>query len=482
MNGPISQPPGKPSSGSSITIKLIVITLLVLGLLVLTIPLFFIIHEREERREEVTEEISSKWGLDQTVVGPIITVPYYVEVTSQSNQKTRTTREIRYLHFLPETLEINGTVDPETRYRGIYESVVYKSHLRISGTFESPDWDIAKIPEEDILKEKAWLCIGINDVRGIRESTSISFADKTLEALPGLPTQDVVSSGIKAKLNLGETNASSEFMIDLHLDGSSTLAFSPLGKTTSVQIASPWASPSFDGAFLPLRKNMNEDGFDATWRILHLNRAIPQAWSGSAPSKNELENGWEDSYRSMPGDPARSLAGPQNILGASAFGIRFYLSTDVYQKTNRMAKYALLFLGFAFAAFFFSEILQKARVHPIQYLLVGFAVLVFYLLLLSLSEHFGFDLAYGISTAGVIILISGYAQAILRSAKLGMTVGVLLAILYGYLYVTLQLESYALLMGSIGLFATLAAAMYFTRKIDWYAIRLNADQSPPDQV
>ena len=138
-----------------------------------------------------------------------------------------------------------------------------------------------------------------------------------------------------------------------------------------------------------------------------------------------------------------------------------------------MAKYAILFLGFAFAAFFFSEILHKARVHPIQYLLVGFAILVFYLLLLSLSEHFGFDRAYLASTTAVILLISGYAQAILRSLRLGITVGAVLALLYGYLYVILQLESYALLMGSVGLFATLAAAMYFTRKIDWYAIRLN---------
>ncbi len=482
MSEPVYQPAEKPSSGSSITIKLIVITFLILGLLILTIPLFIIIDEREERREEVNREISSKWGLDQTVIGPIITVPYYVNVTSHSNNKARTTREIRYLHFLPETLDVNGTVDPETRYRGIYESVVYKSHLRISGTFDAPDWDIAKIPEEDILKEKAWLCIGINDVRGIREPTNIVFAGEPLEALPGLPTQDVVSSGIKAKLNLGETNASSEFTIDLHLDGSSTLAFSPLGKTTSVQIDSPWASPSFDGAFLPLKKNLDKDGFDASWRILHLNRTIPQAWTGSAPSKNELQSDHGDYYYDMPGNPARGLAGPKNVLGDSAFGIRFYLSTDVYQKTNRMAKYAILFLGFAFVAFFFSEILQKARVHPIQYLLVGFAVLVFYLLLLSLSEHFGFDLAYGVSTAGVIALISGYAQAILRSTKLGVTVGVFLAVLYGYLYVTLQLESFALLMGSLGLFATLAAAMYFTRRIDWYSIRLNGNRPPPDKT
>ncbi|MBN38611.1 MAG: cell envelope integrity protein CreD [Opitutae bacterium] len=465
-----------PSSGSSITIKLIVITLLVLGLLVLTIPLFFIIDERENRREEVTREISSKWGLDQTVIGPIISVPYHVEVSNHSNGRTRTTRETRYLHILPDNLVIKGTVIPETRYRGIYESVVYKSRLSISGKFFSPDWDMTRVPQENLLKDKAWLTIGISDVRGIRENSKIIFDGKELETLPGLPTQEVISTGVMAMIDLSEINVSSEFLIDMHLDGSSTLAFSPIGKTTSVSVDSPWSSPSFDGAFLPLVKELSENGFKANWKVLHLNRAIPQSWTGSAPKGDDSEDWKKD--RQV--EPAKSLSGPKNILGDSAFGIRFYLPTDVYQKTNRMAKYAILFLGFAFAAFFFSEILQKARVHPIQYLLVGFAILIFYLLLLSLSEQFGFDLAYWVATGGVIFLISGYAQAILRSQRLGLTVGVVLALLYGYLYVILQLENFALLMGSLGLFATLAAAMYFTRKIDWYALRLNSP-SPPNQ-
>lgn len=473
----MNQPPPIPSSGSngsSIVIKLIVITFLILGLLVLTIPLFFIIEEREARREEVTREISSKWGLDQTIIGPIISIPFHIDVHHHSNGKTRTTRETRYLHLLPENLEINGTVTPETRYRGIYESVVYKSRLRMSGKFLPPNWDIAGVAEENILKEKAWLTIGISDVRGIRENSKILMNDRVLKALPGLPTQEVISTGVMAMIDLSEFNASSDFSIDLHLDGSSTLAFSPIGKTTSVSVDSPWVSPSFDGAFLPLDKKVEENGFVAKWKVLHLNRAIPQSWTGPAPNADKSGE-WD---RNKYGEPAILLSGPENILGSSAFGIRFYLPTDVYQKTNRMAKYAILFLGFAFAAFFFSEILHKARVHPIQYLLVGFAILIFYLLLLSLSEHFGFDPAYWISTTGVILLISGYAQAILRSFRLGVTVGVAMAILYGYLYVILQLENFALLMGSLGLFATLSGAMYFTRKIDWYAIRLNANETP----
>ena len=198
----MNQPSTPPRSlGNSLTFKLFVIALLVLGLLILTIPLFIIIDEREERRKEVTREISSKWGLDQTVIGPIITVPYYVNVTSHANNRTRTTREIRYLHTLPETLDVNGTVNPETRYRGIYESVVYKSRIRVSGEFSSPVWELAGVDQQDILKEKAWLTIGISDVRGIRENSRILLAGKELEALPGLPTQEVITTGIMAMVD-----------------------------------------------------------------------------------------------------------------------------------------------------------------------------------------------------------------------------------------------------------------------------------------
>ncbi|MGE4550280.1 MAG: cell envelope integrity protein CreD, partial [Opitutales bacterium] len=435
---------------SSLTFKLLAIAFLVIGLLLMTIPLFIIIDEREERREGVTREISAKWGLDQTIIGPILTVPYKKTLTRILENKEKTYQEIRYLHLLPETLEVNGSVEPETRYRGIYEAVVYKSHLRLTGNFPAPDWAITNVEEEEIQKDKAWLTIGISDTRGIRDSTTITLAEQHLEPMPGLPTQEVITSGIRAKVDLSDANGSREFSIDLHLDGSSSLAFSPLGKTTSVSVKSTWPSPSFDGAFLPLDKEVTEKGFSASWKVLHLNRPIPQAWTGDATTSNGQEAWNENSYDGFRdgNTPRFSFAGPENVLGNSVFGIRFYLPTDVYQKSTRMAKYAILFLCFAFAAFFFSEILQKARVHPIQYLLVGFAILVFYLLLLSFSEHFGFDAAYGLSTAAVVALVAGYARAILRSGRLGATVGAVLVVLYGYLYVILQLESYALLMGS----------------------------------
>ena len=455
------------SMRSSLTLKLILIGILTIGLLILTIPLFVVIEDREDRRDDVVEEISSKWGRDQTILGPILTVPYYQTITNrQSNGRSSITRKIQYLHFLPESLEINASVVPEMKYRGIFESVVYKSVLRIKGNFSNLDWDLAQIDEMEILKERGHICIGIPDVRGIREATTLSFLGKKLDQQPGLPTQEVLNSGMSSKVNLEEANGSMEFEIELHLDGSSSLAFSPLGKTTSVNMQSPWASPSFDGAFLPLEKNIETDGFSASWKVLHLNRSIPHAWVGTAPPSTGGMN-WK----------GHIFAGPSNILGDFAFGVKFYMPNDVYQKTTRMAKYAILFLVFGFTSFFFTEILQKAQVHPIQYLLVGFGILVFYLLLLSFSEHFGFDRAYLISTGCVVLLIGSYASAILSSRKLAISVSAVLSILYGYLYVILQLESYALLMGSIGLFVALSLAMFFTRKIDWYSLRLPSGDS-----
>ena len=451
------------SMRSSITLKLVIIGILIIGLLILTIPLFIVIEDREACRDNVVKEISSKWGGDQTIFGPILTVLYYHTIINRSNNgRSSTTKKKQFLHFLPDNLEINATVVPELKYRGIFETVVYKSIIEIRGSFSKLDWNLANVEEHEILKEQTSLCIGISDVRGIREATTISFLGKELEALPGLHTQDVLKSGLSARVDLTDSNETMEFEVYLHLDGSSSLAFSPLGKTTSVKMKSPWISPSFDGAFLPLDKNITKEGFIASWNVLHLNRSIPQAWTGPTPSSVKNTN-WKND---------QLFAGPKNILGDFTFGVKFYMPNDVYQKTSRMAKYAILFLVFGFTSFFFTEILQKSKVHPIQYLMIGFAILIFYLLLLSLSEHFGFDLAYLASTGSVVLLIGFYASAILASRTLAFSVSAVFSILYGYLYVILQLESYALLMGSLGLFGTLALAMFFTRNIDWYSLRL----------
>lgn len=215
--------------------------------------------------------------------------------------------------------------------------------------------------------------------------------------------------------------------------------FVPVGKTTRVRIASGWETPSFDGAFLPDEREVSEEGFHAEWKVLHLNRNFPQKWR----------------------DRNHSISG-------SEFGVELLFPVDHYQKGHRAAKYAVMFIGLTFVLFFFSEILNRRRIHPIQYLLVGLSLCLFYTLLISFSEHISFALSYLIASVSIITLITAYSASVLRNKRLVALVGFALVVLYSFLFTILQLEEYALLMGSIGLFIVMAAIMYLSRNVDWY--------------
>jgi inner membrane protein len=217
--------------------------------------------------------------------------------------------------------------------------------------------------------------------------------------------------------------------------------FVPVGIETEVECSSEWNNPSFTGNFLPDSREVSENGFKANWKILHLNRNFPQKWTGT----------------------------DFNIY-SSVFGVEFLIPVDDYQKTMRTAKYAIMFITFTFLSFFLIELLNKKAIHPIQYLLIGFSLLVFYTLLLSLTEHMMFNLAYIIAGLANIILISAYTKSVLKSTQQTFIILGILLLLYGYLFVVLQLQDYALLMGSIGLFIVLATLMYLTRKIDWFSV------------
>jgi inner membrane protein len=261
-----------------------------------------------------------------------------------------------------------------------------------------------------------------------------------------LKTTDIASSGVQSLIPLSPTQKDSRFSLELNLNGSEQLRFIPMGETTRVNLESTWPSPSFNGAFLPVSRQVSNNGFSATWNILHLNRNFPQFWVGN-----------------------------QYMVGESSFGLRLLITADIYQKSIRISKYAVMFIVFTFSAFFFSEVISRKRVHPIQYILIGLAIILFYVLLLSLSEHLNFDLAYILSAAAITTIITGYSRGILKSNYFALTVFGILIVLYAYLYIVLQLEDYALLMGGIGLFMVLTTVMYITRKIDWYS--LDKDQT-----
>lgn len=437
----IDNPNKKTVSGlmrNSATLKIISIGILLLVLLIPTSMISSLLRERESRRDYVVAEINQKWGNSQTITGPFITVPYKV---FYQDEKGQVQFNIRYFHVLPDQLDISGTLTPQVRYRSIYEAVLYHSKLNLSGSFAPIEIEQLNINPQHILWGKSTFALGLTDMRGIQEKIEINFDDKIIAVDPGLVTTDVATAGVSCRIPFTRDGSQKTFSVQLDLNGSDEILFVPVGKQTSVAIQSDWPSPSFKGAFLPDSRSIASDGFSAMWNVLHLNRNFPQLWVG-------------DHYH----------------VDSAAFGLKLLITADIYQKSNRVAKYAVMFIVFTFAAFFFTEIINKKRVHPIQYLLIGLAIILFYVLQLSLSEHIDFDYAYGLSALAVTLLITGYSQGIVKNRGFSFTVFSILSILYGFLYIVLQLEDYALMMGSVGLLTVLGVVMYVTRKIDWYEI------------
>ena len=422
---------------NSASVKIISIGILILVLLIPTSMITSLMKERESRRDTVIKEINHKWGNSQVITGPFFTVPYK-SFYKDKNEILQVT--IKFFHLLPKQLNIKGTIDTLVRYRSIYEAVLYNSKMNISGTFHVPPLNQLNINNENILWEKSIFSIGISDMRGIQKSIDIAFDKQTYSVSPGLKTQDIASAGISSLIPLTPTEEHT-FSFKLNLNGSEQLQFIPVAEETNIHLESSWVSPSFNGSFLPNSRTISDQGFNATWKILHLNRNFPQHWEGNQYKVNE-----------------------------ASFGLKLLITANVYQKSIRISKYSLMFIIFTFAAFFFSEIINKNRVHPIQYLLIGLAVILFYVLLLSISEQLNFNYAYLLSASAVTLMITCYSKGILKNKYFTYTVFSILTILYLYLFIVLQLEDYALIMGAIGLFLVLSAVMYITRKIDWYSL------------
>ena len=423
---------------NSATIKVASIGFLVALLLIPTSMISGLVRERSSTRDEVIQEISQKWGDRQVITGPFLCVPFEsTEMEKNGKSKSR----ILYVNILPESLQISGQIVPHIRYRSIYEAVLYQTQIDISCRFSLPKPDQLSVPVENFFFDKATFSIGVTDMSGIKENIIIQFNDQIFKGGPGLKTTDIAASGVSCVVPLSPSSLKLDFNTKLSLNGSQELQFIPVGEITSVQLTSEWTSPSFKGAFLPENPTLTDKGFSANWHILHLNRNFPQFWVGN-----------------------------QYQVHGSAFGLKLLVTADVYQKLTRIVKYALMFIIFTFSAFFLSEIIHQKRVHPIQYMLIGFAIVLFYALLLSISEHLNFNLSYALSALAITTIITGYSKAILRSYYFALTVFGIMVTLYGYLYIVLQLADYALVMGCIGLFLILATIMYITRKIDWYSL------------
>jgi inner membrane protein len=413
--------------------------------MVLQIPIGLIsqtISERRERRDEAIAEVTRTWGGPQELVGPVVTIPF----TKRWVDEQKVTHEVvTQRRVLPRDLRVTGRARIEMRRRGIFDVPLYVSDLHVEGTFVLPSEAAgASGAAGDGLAgwERTQIAFGLSDVGAIRAASPLRLAgvDQALEPGPG--AAGFLETGLHAAVPRARAGATLPFSLDVTIGGHGRLSFVPAGDETSVELASTWPHPSFDGAALPNERRVDRTGFEARWRRLHLGRNFPSTW-------NDDEVGH-----------AR--------LSAASFGVTLLAPVDTYRSNDRAVKYQLLFIGLTFLAFTLLELLSSLRVHAIQYLLVGFALCLFFLLLLSLSEHVGFARAYLTAAVATVALIGGYVRVVLGDWRRGLGVSALLSALYGFLFVLLQLEEYALLFGSIGLFFVLALVMGLTRRVNWY--------------
>ena len=455
----------------SIVIKLIAIGFLTLILLIPQFWIETIINERQYRAHEVVNEITSKWSGDQTLAGPVLVIPF---TNREKIDKGKDGIEIREwtqdAYFLPETLKVDGSVKPQKLHRGIYDAAVYESSIDIKTTFQRPNFKKLNINENDVHWNEARLVLCISDLRGISDNPSFKVGNQPLSSEPSnqigfgiRPPANPASSTsgyVDGQYYADATSTSSvitrtgiiaplawtkaeDFVGDiatqLSLKGSTSLNFIPTGKTTDVKLKGPWASPSFNGEFLPVNRTVNNEGFMAEWRVLHYNRPFAQEWTGT-----------------------------EQELSGSAFGTELLIPVDQYQKSTRTAKYGVLIILLTFVSLFLVEIVKKIRIHAFQYLLVGVALVIYYTLLLSLSEHMHYNIAYLIASTATVLLVSLYSVSFLKNSGLVTFFSAVLVFVYGFIFVIIQLEDYSLLLGSIGLFTVLALIMYFSRNIKWY--------------
>lgn len=420
----------KLSKANLITIKAVVIAVLTLLMLIPISMVRSLVEERENVKQSVKNNVDAKWGGHQHITGPILVLPF-----SDSSS-------LKYAYFLPKTINIKGDIKAEQQADGMYKIPCYQSNLKIDGYFDKPDFEKLGLRLEQIKWDQTFIIIGIPYLQGIKNQIDFNWNGNKQEILSSVASNNVVSSGLTIKTPIEATgiNNGYEFDFSLLLNGSDSLTFAPVGKETHIEIRTAWKNATYVGEFLPSDQNHTESGFEAKWSILDYNRNYPQMWIGDNTG-----------------------------LQKSTVGIDLQTPIDQYRQAMRSIKYAVMIIALTFVVFFLSEILSKdKRIHPIQYLLVSFGLVLFYCLLLSISEYTTFAFAYFISAMAIVILITLYSYTFFKKWGQTILLGFFLSILYMYLYVILQAENTSLLLGSIGLFIALASIMYVTRKVNWY--------------
>lgn len=436
-----------------------IIIIVVLGLLLL-IPMTFInsiVKDRIRYQNEAISSIIEPVGDSANIQGVVIAIPYLEKFIDSDTKEIGYTR--KYIFYMPNEYNVTGDVEVTSLSRGIFKAPIFNSKLNITGRFDKYNAEIYNLDENNtiILYDEAMIILGIGNKKNlmklpnilVNQNEELKYYEKNINI-----DLNMFNNKFLYTISRDSILNGFDFNITMDIQGGNSLIITPLASENTFKISSKWKDPSFTGGFLPTKREVNNNGFNAEWNIASFNTSFTKYWT-SDENSNRLNNIDNNQYYT-------SNQESNNVL------VSFLLLNDNYQKTSRSVKYAILFIFIPFFVLFLCEVLSKKRIHPVQYILIGIANAIFYLLLLAISEHINFNISYFLSALMVTALTSIYIGYIIKSPKYTISMAIVEALIYIFLFGILQLTDYALLMGTLGLFAVIALAMYFTRNVDWY--------------
>ncbi len=425
------------------SVKLATIGVLILVLLIPTAMIDGVISDRAQLADEAHNDIMTAWGRQQTLVGPILVVPYEHTVLEKVGPPRRVQGVI---YHLPKEANTRVELDSQLRYRGLYTVPVYEAQLELDARFDELPLNELGLRDAKIDFSRAQLIVALSDPRTLREAPLATVDEMRVQFGAGTSLAPALGPHIAAPLSdvaLELKDGAIKVATSLHFAGTDSIHLAPVGDANSVTMAANWANPSFDGQYLPTTREVTDTAFTASWKLTGLGRNFPSYWVNNSIGMHEIRS--------------------------SLFGATLKTPLGTYALASRAVRYAVLAIALSFACFFLFEVVSGLHLHAVQYLLVGCANCLFFLLLLTFAEHIGFSLAYGLSASASIALIGGYSITVLQARlRAGIFAGALVA-LYAFVFMTLRAQNYALLAGSVGLWLMLAAVMYLTRRVDWHA-------------
>lgn len=431
--------------------------LVVLGLLLL-IPLSMVrglVDERQDRAQEVRKEISGKWGGEHDILPPVISVPWVRTTILKDGKKVV---EETWVRIFPETLDVVGELATQIKRRGLFEVPLYTASLDLNGSWNLEQaWRNGPGPGWTVDHSRSVVSVDPGAARSLAKAPTLELDDRPVELAATRPAGGLSEFHLHTPTPLEGGSKRLAFHLAIVQRGAEKFAISPAAGSTRVRIKSDWRSPSFQGDFLPERSTITPTGFDAAWTVSSLNLDIPMAWlEATTTARRDTES-----------DPAPPDHEAPDIRSSATLAVSLVEPVDGYDSIDRSLKYGALVIALAFLALFLFESFLNRALHPVQYGLIGLSLALFYLLLLSISEHLGFEAAYAIAASAVTGTVAGYASAALAGWKRGLLLGTGLAILWTFLFTLLKAEDWALLMGSTGLFLIVTLVMWLTRRIDW---------------